>query len=355
MALDPRIILSGRNQGGLSQALEAGREDKRQRQLFELAKQDRDRGIKLEDEDRAAARTREQQAAQAEANRKNLESIAVGAVEIQPLLESTEGLPTAVSRLNRRIEEIEARGGDASDTREVLGMIESGRIDQARLAVDSAIKAGAAQGIIEIDKNTGLPATVLARQDLIGGFSPEDQQRARRIEAGLDPRAGSSSTERIAGSPELTERVATSKAAIEGSVADASAVSKAKAEQAERERANKRTLEVWEAGRAGLIKALEGTETGPVAGNVPAVTAAQQTAEGAIAAVAPVLKQLFRSAGEGIFTDKDQQLLLDMVPKRTDHPEARDAKMEMIDSIIKAKLGSGELDDDEARLKALGY
>jgi hypothetical protein len=100
-----------------------------------------------------------------------------------------------------------------------------------------------------------------------------------------------------------------------------------------------RTLDVYTEARNGLIQALGGTETGPLAGRVPAVTAAQQTGEGAVAAMAPVLKQLFRSAGEGTFTDKDQELLLRMVPTRTDEPEARQAKLENIDRIIGAKLG----------------
>jgi len=134
-----------------------------------------------------------------------------------------------------------------------------------------------------------------------------------------------------------TDAAATRASAIETAKAEAEAAAK----EAQLTEANRRTLDVWRAARAGLISALEGTTTGPVAGRVPAVTAPQQTAEGAIAAVAPVLKQLFRSAGEGIFTDRDQQLLLDMVPKRTDHPETRKSKMEMIDAIIEAKLGKG--------------
>jgi hypothetical protein len=88
------------------------------------------------------------------------------------------------------------------------------------------------------------------------------------------------------------------------------------------------------------MSALGGTTTGPFAGRIPAVTASQQVADGAIAAVAPVLKQLFRSAGEGVFTDRDQQLLIDMIPNRTDLPEARVAKIKMIDEIIEAKLSA---------------
>lgn len=98
------------------------------------------------------------------------------------------------------------------------------------------------------------------------------------------------------------------------------------------------TLGVWQVAREGLISALGGTTTGPFAGRIPAVTAPQQIAEGAVAAVAPVLKQLFRAAGEGVFTDRDQQLLLDMIPTRTDRAAARVAKMQMIDQIIEAKL-----------------
>lgn len=98
------------------------------------------------------------------------------------------------------------------------------------------------------------------------------------------------------------------------------------------------TLGVWQIAREGLMSAMGGTTTGPFAGRVPAVTAEQQIAEGAVAAVAPVLKQLFRSAGEGVFTDRDQQLLIDMIPSRTDRPAARIAKMKMIDQIIEAKL-----------------
>jgi hypothetical protein len=99
------------------------------------------------------------------------------------------------------------------------------------------------------------------------------------------------------------------------------------------------SYETYKAGVTGLESALGGTITNPVMGRVPATTAAQQIAEGAQATMAPVLKQLFRDAGEGTFTEGDQKLLMDMIPTRVDHPEARKAKLAMIDSIVKAKLG----------------
>jgi hypothetical protein len=95
----------------------------------------------------------------------------------------------------------------------------------------------------------------------------------------------------------------------------------------------------YQAGVKALDDSLSNTSTGPLVGRIPAITANQQTAEGGIATMAPVLKELFRSAGEGTFTEGDQAILMQMVPTRTDHKEARKAKLQMIDSIVRAKLG----------------
>jgi len=111
------------------------------------------------------------------------------------------------------------------------------------------------------------------------------------------------------------------------------------AEAAKEQGKKEQAWTLYETAMQGLKSGLEGARTGPLTGRLPAFTAPQQVAEGGIAAMAPVLKQLFRVAGEGVFTDRDQQLLLDMVPKRTDHAEARAAKIANIDAIVKAKLG----------------
>lgn len=102
---------------------------------------------------------------------------------------------------------------------------------------------------------------------------------------------------------------------------------------------NSQTLKMFNVAMNNLEASMSATETGPIAGMVPAFTAEQQTAEGAVAAMAPILKGLFRTAGEGTFTDKDQELLLKMVPTRTDTPESRQAKINNIRSIVDAKLG----------------
>lgn len=101
-------------------------------------------------------------------------------------------------------------------------------------------------------------------------------------------------------------------------------------------------MNLYETAREGLIGGLSGSATGPVVGRLPAFTANQQIAEGGVAAMAPVLKQLFRVAGEGVFTDRDQQLLLDMIPTRKTRPEAWKPQIENIDRIVKAKLGMGK-------------
>lgn len=117
------------------------------------------------------------------------------------------------------------------------------------------------------------------------------------------------------------------------------AQAEAAAKEAERSKEVTRTMNMYIAARDGLIGGLGRSTTGPVMGRIPAVTGKQQIAEGGVSAMAPVLKQLFRVAGEGVFTDKDQELLINMVPTRADRPEARKAKMENIDRIVAAKLG----------------
>lgn len=100
-------------------------------------------------------------------------------------------------------------------------------------------------------------------------------------------------------------------------------------------------LSQWVEARKGLEEGLGRTTTGPIAGRLPAFTTDQQIAEGSVAVTAPILKQLFRTAGEGTFTDKDQELLMQMVPTRNDTEEARKWKIENMDRVIRAKLGAG--------------
>ncbi len=125
-------------------------------------------------------------------------------------------------------------------------------------------------------------------------------------------------------------------------IGQASAATEAAAKATAAQKDKDASFRLYEVAMQGAREGLEGSTTGPVMGRLPAVTAAQQTAQGGVAALTPVLKQIFRSAGEGSFTDSDQRLLLEMVPTRADLPEARDAKLANIDRIVRAKLGQGD-------------
>lgn len=118
------------------------------------------------------------------------------------------------------------------------------------------------------------------------------------------------------------------------------ATEQAKADVKEKvqKKANSKAYATFEIGLSNLEQSMKNTLTAPGMDLIPAVTANQQIAEGAKATMAPILKQLFRAAGEGIFTDKDQALLMEMLPTRNDHPEAVNAKLNNINVIVRSKL-----------------
>lgn len=163
------------------------------------------------------------------------------------------------------------------------------------------------------------------------------------VHGGLQPPRTPTSAEKAAATEaaklgvqlEYAPRIAAAEADAARQRAEAEAAVKGNQQRAERDA----TLRLYETAMEGLREGLSATDTGPVVGRIPAFTTGQQIAEGAVAAMAPVLKQLFRAAGEGTFTDKDQELLLRMVPTRTDTPEAARAKIDNIDRIVRAKLG----------------
>ena len=203
------------------------------------------------------------------------------------------------------------------------------------------------------------------------GLSDEEVRRAITNKYGITAREGESAAERIAGNPKLAENIATSQAVIEKKKAAAketgklssqlklkpkvdaavvTAVSQAKfdADIKTEDRSNQKAFDVYNAAKTNLVSALGGTITGPGAGWIPALTADAQIANGAVAMMAPVLKQLFRASGEGTFTDKDQEMLIAMVPTRSTLPEARVVQLAAIDSIVSAKLGNIS---EEAKVK----
>jgi len=126
---------------------------------------------------------------------------------------------------------------------------------------------------------------------------------------------------------------------LKAAVAQAEATATAAADLAKEKKGNDKTFAIYDVGMTKLMESLGNTDTGPFIGRIPAVTTNQQISDAAIAAMAPVMKQMFRAAGEGIFTDKDQELLMKMIPDRKLSPEARASAFQGIDAIVRAKLG----------------
>lgn len=205
MPIDARILLAGRPTN-ISGNFMRGQQQKNRNTLTDLAlKQDEREATMLEDSKAAMQAQAEAKAAE-RAKFDNLQSVAAGARAVQPLLENVESIPQAMQFLDSRIRNIEARGGDPSDTIELRDTIQSGRIDLARAMISDTLSVAEANKALLPEKinGDGTPASVRDRADLYQGFSPEDQEKARRIAAGLDPRAGDSSQERILRDPNLS-------------------------------------------------------------------------------------------------------------------------------------------------------
>lgn len=170
-----------------------------------------------------------------------------------------------------------------------------------------------------------------------GGLT--DEQIAARQKAESERQARAAAEKKAAEERAALEAQSELLPKVRAAVAQAEADVKAASDAYGENRSNARALETYDSAMSNLVSALSGTTTGPGAGWLPAVTANAQIAEGAVAAMAPVLKSIFRVSGEGTFTDKDQALLMNMVPTRSDLPEARAAKVAGIDAIVRAKLG----------------
>jgi len=296
------------------------------------------------------------QAALTEADQARLKSMAITAGQIIPTLEANDIEGTRGILTSRR-DQFKKLGLDTRDIDQGLVMLDQ---DPVML---KAVANNAIQMVNMFDK-TGKPAGLVEFESMTKGLKPEEQDKARRIALGLDPRAVGSSVITTATTDGLTDKVTNSESRIAGGKAGAAERAELDAQleklpsvkaavTAAQERVkleveaegvakkNAIALDTYEKAMAGLTSALSETKTGPVEGRLPAVTADQQIAEGAVTAAAPVLKSIFRLSGEGTFTDQDQKLLLDMVPTRKDHPEAIQAKMRNIDAIVRSKLGAG--------------
>ena len=207
-------------------------------------------------------------------------------------------------------------------------------------------------------------AETQAFEDLIEGLSEEDKIRAIRIKLGLDARAVGSATTTLASSPQdEIDKVALVQAQLAASTENAIllerlnlepqiklaveqslGLSKAIIDREEGKRSNSKALRAYEASISSLATALGNTYTGIGGGLVSAFTVKGQIANASIALMAPILKDVFRGAGEGTFTKDDQEILMAMLPTLDMKPAARAASLAAVEAVVRAKLSVPEVD-----------
>jgi hypothetical protein len=247
--------------------------------------------------------------------------------------------------------------GDTSDTDAGIKLAEERDFETLNQGLDNIVASGVRQGIIP-QLGGQISAEQQTFENLIKDFSPEDKTKARRRKAGLDARAVGSAVQTIAetgtaatiadvetvlASAKETGKLTAQlklKPEVESAVIMATGQAKLEVDKIGKNRSNKRALDVYTGAMSNLTKALDNTITGPFIGLTPGLTANAQIADGAIAMMLPLLKDVFRGAGEGTFTEGDQKILTDLIPTRSTLPEARIAQLNMIDTIIRSKLSA---------------
>lgn len=257
-------------------------------------------------------------------NRENMLRLALGFNTMR--LTPDAGLASVIGD---ELKDIRAGGlvkARANRTLEALRQAGVSEKDLQVLAGDPELLREYAKKFFAKDLQT-LPAEQQSFENLIAGMSKSDQEKARRIKAGLDPRAGSQFA------LDLNEVFARAAAQAGGSQKG-----KSEEERKSLQIQNDKTWNIWQTAISGLEKSLGNTPTGKIVGLLPAITSNQQIADQSIAIMAPVLKNIFRESGEGVFTDKDQEILLNMIPNRTANPETIAFAIKQINDIVAAKL-----------------
>jgi len=111
-----------------------------------------------------------------------------------------------------------------------------------------------------------------------------------------------------------------------------------KAEEEVQAKTNEMLRSTWNQSLDYLGQKLTGTTTGFFAGLLPAITENQQLADQSVSMMMPLLKDMFRKAGEGVFTDKDQEVLEALVPTRSMSSGAISEALQQIDRLVQSKL-----------------
>ncbi len=289
---------------------------------------------------------------------KTLQSINSFAPILRPLLESGD-TAAAMSALQQREKFLIDNNRDPQDTQDAIRNIMMGNSQKVLQDLD-AVQAEVAQ--ISGGGQTAGEREFLA---LTEGFTQDEVDQARRVKARIEAPASSSAVERIAQDGALGGQVATqaqvqaqaketgtltAKLNLEPKVKEAIATTlanvKAIALDKTKEKSNAKAFELYQAGIKGLADAFSNASTGVISGTMFALTDNNRIAKGAGAVMLPIMKDMFRSAGEGIFTDKDQEVLEKMLPTTNDSPAVAKSKLRLMDVIVQAKIGPKQQTQD---------
>jgi len=108
-----------------------------------------------------------------------------------------------------------------------------------------------------------------------------------------------------------------------------------------------RKYNAFDVAMTAVEEAFSKTNTGPISGRLRSAGRDNRKAKAAAALLQPALKDMFRSAGEGTFTDSDQKILLDLAPTIYDDDDVARFKMQKIREIVSAKLGVGNTTEND--------
>jgi hypothetical protein len=162
------------------------------------------------------------------------------------------------------------------------------------------------------------------------GMSEKEKLMAHRIALGLLPRAGQPTS--VYFDRSYSSGAGTAAAAAEGAANSTAMV-------------NGPLRDQFEFGFSALEQALGGTgQTGKILGNIPGLTTGAQIADNAKALLLPIMKSVFRGAGEGVFTDKDQETLEAMLPTRSMTTEAASQALDSVKMLVSLKLQNPQFD-----------
>jgi hypothetical protein len=209
------------------------------------------------------------------------------------------------------------------------------QVEAAVAQTDAVIGEGEAQSVDSVQSSEILPGGGVIKVMKSGNVVVEDQQG--------NPLTGA---ERQNAINEAEERGIGLKVDAARRVATATKEAGRESKKIEEQEKNVKVYDTYNAAIGNLSESLGGTSSGIIFGSLPATTTNQQIAESAIALVRPTLKSLFRESGEGTFTEGDQKLLDQLIPRRSQTREAQMANLKAIDVIVRAKLGIPSAEDE---------